>query len=89
MNKYELIDSMIIQADALVDARGAAKCRLILDIISKLDALKSGLESEEAALKSRIEMAESEVKRLSTPKAGPGETVIGGEVYEIKLGGDE
>ena len=47
MDKYQLIDSMIIQVDSLADARGAEKCRTILDLLGKLAALKSGLRKEE------------------------------------------
>ena len=47
MDKYQLIDSIIVQVDALTDMRGVAKCRTIIDIIDKLAALKSGLQNEE------------------------------------------
>ena len=47
MDKYQLIDSMIIQVDALADMRGAEKCRTILDLLGKLAALKSGLMKDE------------------------------------------
>ena len=47
MDKYQLIDSIIVQIDALTDMRGVEKCRMILDIIGKLSALKVGLMNEE------------------------------------------
>lgn len=90
MNKYELIDSLIVQIDAVADARGAARCRLVLDMIDKCAALKKGLRTEEDALNARIEVAENEVRRLTTPKAAQdGEEIVGGQVYKIQLGGDE
>ena len=46
-DRYQLIDSIVIQVDALADLRGAEKCRTILEIISKLAALKQGLIDEE------------------------------------------
>lgn len=90
MNKYELIDSLIVQTDALEDARGVTKCRMILEMVDKLSALKTGLKSEEDAVNARIEIAESEMRRLSTPsEAKDGEETVGGQVYKIQLGGDE
>ena len=47
MDKYQLIDSIIVQVDALTDMRGVEKCRTIIDIVGKLAALKSGLKNEE------------------------------------------
>ena len=47
MDKYQLIDSMIIQVDTLADMRGEEKCRTILDLLGKLAALKSGLMKDE------------------------------------------
>ena len=86
MDKYELIDSIIAQIDALDGVYGVERCRLIIDMVSKLNALKGGLRSEEAALMRRIETAESEVRRLSTPPPpGPGEEVIGGQTIDITL----
>ena len=38
---------MIVEVDALADARGAEKCKTILDLLGKLAALKSGLMNEE------------------------------------------
>lgn len=90
MNKYELIDSLIVQLDALEDARGVTKCRMILEMVNKLSTLKTGLKSEEDAVNARIEIAENEVRRLTTPKAAQdGEEIVGGQVYKIQLGGEE
>lgn len=89
MNKYELIDSLIVQTDALEDARGVTKCRMILEMIDKLSALKTGLKSDEDAINARIEIAENEVRRLTTPApAQDGEETVGGQVYKIQLGGE-
>lgn len=48
MTKYELIDSITVEVDALVDMRGIEKCRTAVDIIGKLNALKNGLAKDEA-----------------------------------------
>ena len=55
MDKYQLIDSAIVQVDALVDMRGATKCRTVLDVIAKLTALKKGLAEDDEAQKKLIE----------------------------------
>ena len=55
MAKYQLIDSAIVQVDALVDMRGATKCRTVLDVIAKLTALKKGLAEDDEAQKKLIE----------------------------------
>lgn len=47
MDKFQLIDSIIVQVDALVDARGAEKCRTVLDVIGKLAVLKTGLKADD------------------------------------------
>ena len=47
IDKYEMIDQIIINVDALLDARGAEKCRLALDILQRLAALKQGLAKED------------------------------------------
>ena len=49
IDKYEMIDQIIVNVDALIDARGAEKCRLGLDILQRLTALKKGLMDEEKA----------------------------------------
>ena len=59
MDKYQLIDSMIVQIDALVDMHGAQKCRTVLDVISKLTALKKGIQDDETTYEERIKALEA------------------------------
>ena len=47
MDKYQLIDSVIVDLNTLADARGVEKCRLLLDILQRLAALKNGLKRED------------------------------------------
>lgn len=45
MDKLELINNLIVQVDALADARGALKCKLIVDTINQLNALKEMIQA--------------------------------------------
>ena len=60
IDKYEMIDQIIVNVDALLDARGAEKCRLALDILQRLAALKKGLMDEEIARREQDAEAASE-----------------------------
>jgi len=40
MSTREMIEQIIINVNALVDARGAEKCRLVLDTLSRLAVLR-------------------------------------------------
>ena len=53
MDKFQLINSIIAQVDALVDMRGAEKCRVILDIMGKLAVLRKEFENEQESRKGR------------------------------------
>ena len=47
MDKFEMIDLLIIKVNDLLDARGVDKCRLGVDVIQRLCALKAGLTEED------------------------------------------
>lgn len=49
LDKFELIDRMIVNVDALADAKGAAKCALVIELIQQLNVLKKGLKDDDAA----------------------------------------
>ena len=91
MDKYELIKSVILQLDELVDARGAKKCTLIIDMIQKLDALAKGLGDEDKAHKAEKQLLEDQLKKLTTPlPIREGEERIGGGSYNLNfLEGDQ
>ena len=91
MDKFALIDSLIKQVDALVDARGVSKCATIIEIVQKLDALRKGLSDEDKAHLEQVRLLEDQLERLTRPpEATPDGEVLGGEHYEINLtgGGD-
>jgi hypothetical protein len=43
IDKFQMIDELIVEVNNLLDARGVEKCRLGLDIVQRLAALKNGL----------------------------------------------
>jgi len=87
MDKFEMIDTMIVEADKLIDARGVDKCKGFLNLIQMLSTLRKGLADEDKAHDERVQLLETQLKKLTTPpELKPGETRVGGEVYHI--GGD-
>ena len=48
MDKYGMVDQIVVWVDSLIDARGIEKCRLAVNIISLLSDLKEGLRREDA-----------------------------------------
>lgn len=86
-DKYQLIDSLIVQVDALCDMRGVEKCKTILDIIGKLSALKKGLQDDEKVSQQKIDMLSEELRRVTAPD-GDGDTeTIDGKTYQIGVPG--
>ena len=81
MDKFELIDSITVQVDAIVDMRGVEKCRTTLEIIGKLNALRGGLAEEDKERDARVEALERRLRETGAEDHGDGET-IGGRVYK-------
>lgn len=50
-DKFELIDSIITEVDALMEARGIQKAVMGVEIVQKLKALQDGLKTEAQAHK--------------------------------------
>lgn len=50
LDKYQMLDEIIIEVNNLVDARGVEKCRLAIDIVQRLAALKNGLAEDDKRL---------------------------------------
>lgn len=46
MSAQDMIDQIIININAIVDARGSEKCRLVLESLHMLAALRDGLGDE-------------------------------------------
>lgn len=50
IDKFQMIDEIIVEVNNLVDARGVEKCRLAIDIVQRLAALKNGLMEDDKRL---------------------------------------
>lgn len=84
MSQTELIDSITVQVDALLDMRGVEKCRAALDIIGKLAALKRDIETDERKAEAREAQLKEALDRLTPPGDTDGETeTIDGRTYRI------
>lgn len=87
---HEMIDSLIVELDdlfkALAGGNSARFCALYADMMSKLGALREGAKEDAEAKARQIENLKEQIKRLTTPAAGDGEIIVGGET--IQLGGD-
>lgn len=65
MDKYQLIDSIILQIDAMVEAKGIEKCKIAIELIQKLGALKDGLKSDDADAKERCDRMQKRIDELT------------------------
>ena len=86
MDKYGLIDSLIMLIDKAADAHGIERCSALVDAIKMLGALKDGLKNEDSAHDKRIEMLKSQIKNLAGPNPEAEDAIIGGGRYTIDLG---
>ena len=46
-DQFGLIDQMILEVEAIADARGTARCILLANLAGQLKALKEGLQKEQ------------------------------------------
>ncbi len=89
LDKYQLIDSVIVEIDNLTDARGVEKCKIILDAIGKLTALKKGLENDDTANQQKLDMLREELRRVTQPDGGEDTETIDGKTYTIGVPGGQ
>ena len=88
-DKYQLIDSIIVQIDALTDARGVEKCKIILDAIGKLSALKKGMQDDDTANQQKLDTLRDELRRVTAPDADGDTETIDGKTYKIGVPGGQ
>lgn len=88
-DKYQLIDSVIVQIDALTDARGVEKCKIILDAIGKLSALKEGLQDDDTVNQQKLDTLREELRRVTAPDADGDTETIDGKTYQIGVPGGQ
>lgn len=87
-DKYEMISAVIVALDNLADARGAEKCRLILEGVQRLAALKEGLKKEDQAHQAELKLLQDQLADLTRPPETDGDTeTIGGRTYHIGVEG--
>ena len=87
-DKYEMLDAVIVAIDKLEDARGVEKCRIILDAIQRISALKDGLKKEDDAHAAHINMLSKQIKELTAqPLVKNGEQIVGGQEFHIGVDG--
>lgn len=86
MNKYQMLDAIIVLLDRLADARGTERCALLVEITKRAEALKQGIKEEESATTARIQALQRQIKDLtSPPEPRAGEIIEGGQTYSIDL----
>lgn len=86
MDKFELIDDLIVGLDALADARGVARCTGFVKAIQQLNALKDGLRKEDDAHEAEKDLLRQQLAAAQMPPTpdGDGER-IGGERYVLDV----
>ena len=86
-NKHEMVDNIIKTLDG-ISARGEVNVNLLSSAFQMLYALKNGLKHEDEANNSKVELLKEQLKRANEPiDEEHGGDVIGGQHYELKLGG--
>lgn len=66
VNKYELIDDVIVKVNELTDARGVDKCVHIIESIQNLNTLKGLLRDEDKTHEAAIKELTSKLDSKTT-----------------------
>ena len=64
MDKYQMLDAIIVQLDRLADAKGVERCAILVDLVSRIDSLKKGLRGEEDSHNAKVESLKSQIASL-------------------------
>lgn len=70
INKYQLIDSIVRQANDLAEAHGIQKCAIIVDMVRNLDTLAGMLKDDDGTHEEAVKKLTEEIDKL---KAGGGD----------------
>lgn len=70
INKYQLIDSIVRQANDLAEAHGIQKCAIIVDMVRNLDTLAGMLKGNDNTHEEAVKKLTDEIDKL---KAGGGD----------------
>lgn len=68
MDKYQLLDEMIVMMDRLADARGVERCSLIVELVSRASALKRGMQKDDEESAGAIEALKTQLARARCEK---------------------
>ena len=66
-DKFELIDSIITEVDALMEARGIQKAVMGVEIVQKLKALQDGLKAEAQSHKDELAALRAQLGAVEVP----------------------
>ena len=91
MNKFELLDQIILKMNLLADATGVERCALLVGVVQMLGALKDNLTESDKAAKEREALLLDQLQALTTPaeEVREGEERLGGNTIMFGFGGDE
>lgn len=64
MDKYEMLDSLIVQLDRLPDIKGIERCAVLVELVRRIEALKKGLHEEDTEHETRIEALKNQLSNL-------------------------
>ena len=64
MDKYQMLDAIVVQLDRLADLRGVERCMALVDLVSRIDALKKGLREEEDSHNAKVDALKAQIANL-------------------------
>lgn len=88
LDKFDLLARARQTLNAIADGRGAARCALIAELDSMLQALMDGLKQSDEAHQARVDMLNDQIRELIRPvEPEEGGEIIGGQTYTFDLRG--
>ena len=90
MNKFELLDQIILNMNRLADATGVERCALLVNVVQMLGALKENLtESDKAAEAREALLTEQLAAITSPPEVDDKNNRLGGNTVMLRFGDDD
>jgi hypothetical protein len=86
MDKFELLEQIILSLNRIADATGVERCALLVNAVKMAGALKDNLAESDKAVKAREALLLQQIEAQGFGEPGPGDEVLGGQTYEIKFG---
>lgn len=89
MNKFELLDQIILNMNRLADATGVERCALLVQVVQMLGALKDNLTESDKAAQDREALLTEQLAALTAPtEAETSAERLGGNTIMFGFGGD-